>query len=327
MIENKKASIILVLKVLEEYSDENHYLTQQEIIDKIDQLYGISLERKSIASSLSLLEEIGYDINKQQKGGYALLSRLFEPEEIKYIVDALFSSRSLSSSAAQNLSKKLISVQSRYNQQDYRYIHKSSQINRTENKEVFYNLYIVREALKENKRIGFNYIDYDSSGNETLRKGGFEYVVSPYYLVNNFGQYFLLANYKSEFRPFNIFKVNRITNMVVKDREGFKPAEEEMPNFDIAKYINEHIYLFNGEVVEATLQLDGSGFIGYIYEYFGKKAEISQQNNDIFAKVKCDENALFYFCMQYSESIKVVSPQSLVNRIKTEAENILNKYK
>ena len=34
-IDGKKGSLILVLKVLEEYSDNNHYLTQQDIIDKI----------------------------------------------------------------------------------------------------------------------------------------------------------------------------------------------------------------------------------------------------------------------------------------------------
>lgn len=326
MIEGKKASILLVLKVLEEYSDEEHYLTQQEIIDKIDQLYGITLERKSVANSLMLLEEIGYDINKQQKGGYALLSRLFEPEETKYVVDALFSSKALSSNAAQSLANKLISVQSRYNRQDYRYIYKSSQINRTNNKEIFYNLYIIREALKENKRIGFNYIDYDNDGKEILRKDGFEYIVSPYYLVNNFGQYYLLANYNSGYRPFNVFKVNRITNIIVKDKFDYKPIEEELPRFDIAKYINEHIYLFNGEVVEAILQLDGRGFIGYIYEYFGKNAEIFQQNDHIFAKVKCDENALFYFCMQYSENIIVVSPDKLKQRVIDEAKHILERY-
>lgn len=55
MIPNKKSSILLVLKVLEEYSDEEHYLTQQEIADKIYQEFDIDLERKSIGSSLSML--------------------------------------------------------------------------------------------------------------------------------------------------------------------------------------------------------------------------------------------------------------------------------
>lgn len=71
MIENKKASILLILKVLEEYSDEDHFLTQQDIIDKVDELYGIELERKSVAFFISLLQELDYDINKSPRGGYA----------------------------------------------------------------------------------------------------------------------------------------------------------------------------------------------------------------------------------------------------------------
>ena len=58
MIENKKSSIILILKVLEEYTDEDHLLTQQQIIDKISQLYNIDLERKSVSNSISLLIEL-----------------------------------------------------------------------------------------------------------------------------------------------------------------------------------------------------------------------------------------------------------------------------
>ena len=35
---NKKLSILYVLKVLQEYSDENHLLKQQEIADKIERI-------------------------------------------------------------------------------------------------------------------------------------------------------------------------------------------------------------------------------------------------------------------------------------------------
>ena len=64
MIDNKKSSIILVLKVLSEYSDEEHFLTHQDIIDKIYSIYGLEFERKSIAYSIDLLIELGYDIIK-----------------------------------------------------------------------------------------------------------------------------------------------------------------------------------------------------------------------------------------------------------------------
>lgn len=55
---------------MEEYSDDNHYSTQQEIIDKIYSWYGVKLERKSIGSSLKFLEDLDYDIRKSPIGGF-----------------------------------------------------------------------------------------------------------------------------------------------------------------------------------------------------------------------------------------------------------------
>ena len=92
MTDNKKSTIILILKVLEEYSDEEHFLTQQDIIDHIKKENDIDLERKSVAFSLGLLKELGYDIHKSSKGGYALFKRLFDINEISDISDAIFSS-------------------------------------------------------------------------------------------------------------------------------------------------------------------------------------------------------------------------------------------
>ena len=86
----KKAEILYVLKVLEEYSDENHLLTQQDIIDRIYKDYGLLLERKTIGNSLSILTEMGYDINKGDRGGFYLLDRLFNLSEVQYLIDAIF---------------------------------------------------------------------------------------------------------------------------------------------------------------------------------------------------------------------------------------------
>ena len=61
---NKKSSVVLVLKVLQEYSDEEHYLTHKQIIDKIKLLYDIEIERKSIASSIAILQDLDFDIAK-----------------------------------------------------------------------------------------------------------------------------------------------------------------------------------------------------------------------------------------------------------------------
>ena len=92
----KKLSILYLLKVLREETDENHPLTQQELAQRIENISGIVCERKSIASNTSNLIDSGVEIQKADgKKGYYLASREFEPSEISFLVDALFSSKSL----------------------------------------------------------------------------------------------------------------------------------------------------------------------------------------------------------------------------------------
>jgi hypothetical protein len=163
---NKKSSTILILKTLQEYSDEDHYLTHQQIIDRIKRDYGLEFERKSVATGIGLLQELGYDINKGPKGGFALFSRLFEPSEIQFITDALFSSKAISAKQAAALSSKAQSVLSRYQRKNYGYILKADQIARNESDEVFYAIDMIHESIKQEKAISFQMKEYDEDGHQ-----------------------------------------------------------------------------------------------------------------------------------------------------------------
>ena len=262
---------------MEEYTDENHYLTQQEILDKIYQNYDIELERKSVGSSLSLLEELDYDIAKGPRGGFALLSRTFDETEATYIIDALFSSKSIDSRQAKKISEEVSSCFSRYQKKDFSYIYKTSEINRTENKQVLCNISIIHEAMKQNKRVGFQYLGYDKNGNAEERMNGYQYIVSPYYLVNNFGRYFLLCNYREKYRPIQIFRVDQMVNPVIKDDwpiKQLKDLKDAPKDFSITKYLNEHIYMFDGETVDAEIKLLGEWGVSILKDWFGDNAKM-----------------------------------------------------
>lgn len=328
MIENKKASIILILIILQEYSDEDHFLTQQDIIDKVDEIYGIELERKSVAFSISLLQELDYDINKSPRGGYALLSRDFDNSEIRYIVDSLFSSKSISGKQASELSKKLNSSLSRYQRKEYNFIYKSSEINRSNNKELFYTLELIEEAKRRGKRISFQYLSFDENGKPFPKMDGFRYIVSPYYSVNSNGRYFLICNYREKYRAITWFRIDYMINPKIEEDWPLKPIEslKDIKSFDIAKYLNDNIYLLDGEVINATIQIDDPNSIQYIIDYFGKNAKIYKKEDKLLADIKSNESALFYWYMQYSETFTIISPQSLIDRVKNEAERIIKKY-
>lgn len=329
MLPNKKSSILLVLRTLEEYTDEEHYLTQQEIADKIYQAYNIELERKSIGSSLSLLEELDYDIAKGPKGGFALLSRTFDETEATYLIDALFSSKSIDSKQAKKISEEISSCFSKYQRKDFSYLYKTSEINRTTNKQIMYNISVIHEAMKLGKRVGFQYLGYDKEGNLEERMNGYQYIVSPYYLVNNFGRYFLLCNYREKYRPIQIFRIDQIINPVIKDDWPIKKLEslKDAPkDFSITKYINDHIYMFDGETVDAELELLGDWAISILKDWFGDNAFIMTKNDKIFARIKCNETALYYWLMQYSDCAILISPNHLKERVIKNLKESLERY-
>lgn len=328
MIENKKASILLILKVLEEYSDEEHFLTQQEIIDKVKKIYGIELERKSVAFSISLLQELDYDINKSNRGGYALLSRTFDNSEVRFITDALLSTNSLSKKQVTTLTKKVSSCLSKYKRKDYNYIYKCGNFKIYENADLFYNLELIEEAKRRGKRISFQYLTFDENGKPYKKMDGYRYIVSPYYSVNSNSRYFLIANYREKYRPIQLFRIDYMVNPQIEEEWPIKPLQslEGMKDFDINKYLKDTIYLLEGDIISACFKVEINSAVQYVIDYFGNNAKYYNKNNNLYVSIVGNENALFYWYMQYSEVFTVLSPKTLVERVKKEAERILKKH-
>ncbi len=104
---------------------------------------------------------------------------------------------------------------------------------------------------------------------------------------------------------------------------NLKDSEKD---FSITKYINEYIYLFAGKIIEATLELNSSDCIQFIKDWFGENVDLIETNDKIFAQVKCNETALFYWVMQYADCVKVIKPKSFVARVKNGLRDALAKY-
>ena len=90
MISEKKGSILYIWEILKKYSDENHLLTYDQIIDKLYHTYGLEIERKTVARDVSILQDFGCDIIKRGKLGLYLGFRDFEEGEVLYLIDAIY---------------------------------------------------------------------------------------------------------------------------------------------------------------------------------------------------------------------------------------------
>ena len=60
--EPKKLALLRILQILEQYSDYDNPLKQEDIARCLDRDYGIVIERKAIGRNISLLREAGYEI-------------------------------------------------------------------------------------------------------------------------------------------------------------------------------------------------------------------------------------------------------------------------
>ena len=87
--ETKKHLIILILKILENESDEKHPITQKEICHVISQKF--LCDRKTIGRNIKYLQEINYPIIKTSKG-YYLDKKQFSVEEISFIKKVILNS-------------------------------------------------------------------------------------------------------------------------------------------------------------------------------------------------------------------------------------------
>ena len=96
--EGQKLKLLYLKQIFEEYSDENHGLTMEQILAHLSH-NGVTAERKSIYMDIAVLtDEYGMDIELDKAAKppvYKLMSRDFELPELKMMVDSIASSKFL----------------------------------------------------------------------------------------------------------------------------------------------------------------------------------------------------------------------------------------
>ena len=92
-----KANTICLYRILEQYSDEEHILTMKDIIGRFNDEFGLRIDRRTIYSSVKTLQKLKYDISdfEENRKGYFLRTRLFEPSELRLMMDAVYSMNSI----------------------------------------------------------------------------------------------------------------------------------------------------------------------------------------------------------------------------------------
>ena len=323
-LEPKKLALIRILQILEKHSDSEHPLKHDKIVELLNSEYGIVVERKVIGRNISLLNEVGYEIETTKKGSY-LVERTFDDSELKLLIDGVLSSKHVTARQSKDLIEKLCGLSNKFFKKRVKHVYSVQDWNKTENASVFYNIEIIDEAIETGKQIKF---DYNKYGVDKKLHRSAIHTVSPYQMILHNQRYYLMA-YNEKWQHIQYYRMDRITNIELTDlvRTPLKSIEGFENGIDYKRFNEIMPYMFFDEPKSIEFLLEGWA-IDQVVDWFGKNITIKEYGDGRYlVKVKASINAMEYWSMQYLNAVEILSPIELRERLKKNVKNANEKYK
>ena len=322
---NKKMLNMLILEILREYTDENHSLTQQEIIKLLKQNYGMECDRRSVKNNILSLKEMGYDISTDQ--GNRLLSREFDDAELRILIDSVLFSKSISTKQAKGLIEKIRAMSSRFFNAKVTHVSNLPELNRTINKQAIYALDKINDAISEKRQISFIYntIGTDFKLHPKRER---EYIVNPYQIVANNGRFYLICNY-DKYDNVSHYRIDRMTDVRILDKKikPMKNVPELAQGLNLPKHMAEHIYMFSGESADITMNVE-KFLMDDLVDWFGCDFRILEEKDDkLKIRVRMNPEAMRFWALQYGPYTEVLKPENLRKQLKDDVMKMARKYR
>jgi len=311
-MESKQTLMLRIYQILHDYSDENHPLKQQDILEILDRDYGIICARQAIGRNISFLRECDIDIYSDKRGSF-LVDREFEPSELRLLIDSILSSRHINNKHSKDLINKLIKLGGKNFKARVKHIHSIEQWDKTENISVLFNIDIIDEAIENNKLIEF---DYNKYGIDKKLHFSAHHIVSPYQMLVHSQHYYLFSR-EERWENIGYFRLDKITNIKILPNIAtpLKSMDEYKNGIDYNMISSAHPYMFADKPKKVLIKGD-PWIIDAVIDWFGNNVNIKEnEDGSITLSLMSSLNAMEYWAMQYGKFVEVLEPLELRERI------------
>lgn len=328
--ENQKLKLYYLYKILLEKTDDTHSISMSQILEELE-AKGITAERRSIYRDIETINEyMGVEIIGEQWGSsysYHVGQKKFELAELKLLVDAVQSSKFITEHKSDKLIKKITTFASKYEaQQLKRQVHVQGRI-KTMNESIFYNVDVIHNAIDENKRITFRYMRWNTDKKLVPRKlddsdDVKEYEVSPWALIWDDENYYLVAYYhaEKEIRHYRVDKMDKIA-IVDKKREGKE-------DFNPAKYAKKNFGMFGGKEENVYIEFPASK-VGIFIDRFGKDIPVRKADREGFYRTTVSvlvSDQFLGWIFALGPDVSIAKPDDIRARYKKLIKDTLKNY-
>lgn len=355
------AKSYIVLRYLMENTDENHVVSADDICGYL-LVHGISAERRSVYRDMDAINKAAYmlmndcDIQeasevidgdednefkiiayKTSPRGYYFQPQEYMLSDIRLLAEGIYASKFISEKEAEKLTDIVCSLVSKYQRTEIK--HNAFLVGRTktDNKNVLFNINTINEAMSKTvdgephtpEKITFKYLKHTINNvKQTVeRKQGEKYTVSPYALLINNSNYYLLA-FDDSSKKMRTYRVDRMKNVSFTGvpREG----ESVFNEIDMKTYTQRVFNMYSGKLERVTIEFINP-LLDAMIDRFGNDKEnatyyyVDEKHSAVSVKVEISEQ-FFGWLLEFGRRLKLTAPQSAVDGFKAYMDKVREMY-
>ena len=320
---NQKLKLLIIKDYLLKNSDENHPVTIPQIIEELAR-FDIKAERKSLYDDLEALRVYGLDI-VQSKGNYYVGQRSFQTPELKLLVDSVQSSKFITQKKTMSLIKKIEELASAFDAQLLeRQVYVRNRV-KSMNESVYYNVDEISDAINQDRAIQFKYFELMINKQRHIRKDGAWYKVSPFALMWDDENYYMLA-WDAEAGSIKHYRVDKMLEITALDQK--REGKEAFAKVDMSAYAKKVFGMFTGQDRQVKMRFTNN-LAGAVFDRFGTDIMLIPDGEDHFTvTLDLAVSPRFYaWLFGFGTDAEILSPDDVREDASNMAQRILEMYR
>ena len=356
---NQKIKPYVVLQYLLRSTDENHVATAMDIVAYLEEC-AISAERRSIYRDIEEINRVALMLDedctideaaemlehdetddlklvvydKRQKGFY-VRQRKFDLNDIRLLAECVYSAKFISQGQADRLAEVVCEFVSEHQAEKIRHNAFLTDRVKTNNRQVLSNIAAINEAMSRKidgrphtpEKISFQYLKYSITdmSKQVERRHGAKYIVSPFQLLINDGNYYLLA-FDDRSKAMRTYRVDRMKNVSLSGEP--RAGEEVFQKIDLKTYTQRVFSMYGGE--EKLVQIRFiNPLLDAVVDRFGTKdvqySRVDDSHFCVSAKVEISDQ-FFGWLLGFGKKAKILAPSDVAEKLCNYIENISEMY-
>ena len=300
--------ILHLFQFLYRNTDEMNPASVADIL-RFWELQGICSERKQVYKDIALLQDFGVDVIriKSTQNHYFIGNRLFELPELKLLVDAVESSRFITSKKSGDLIRKLGQLTSNTQAEQLdRHIYMDG-MPKPSNEAIYYIVDTIQSSIQSNQQISFQYYEYLPTKEKVLKHQGYRYQFTPYALIWNRDHYYVVG-WSEKHMKLSQFRVDRMTSVEMMDQPG-----HQLLGFELAEYVQKVFGMYPDDLQMVTLFCEND-VMRSIIDRFGEGVRTEIVDDDHFQAVVevAPSPPFFGWIFTFAGKIRILKPDNVL---------------